>query len=308
MSTAETIDDPPPLNDNPIPADPTSETKIRAPEASAAVEVSLGEAAFQRIAHLAALVEERDLSRINVDIQAVVMIAVGALPRIKSMRPEAVRQLPLHDLTLLDAFEDIVVALGAADSEMRASPKGRRVAKDAAKALRVKRTQLHDVAWGLYRCGLLDQQPPKSLGKLPGYRRLVSDIGLLVQLLRRNWDNLIGKVPVTLHDLVQIDREVLAFTQALSLDGRSVKPRDLVIRRRQLYALFRRAVADLRRIANYLYGDDAGSVIPVFANVAKTPSRKRAVNPNDGGVPTSSSESKTSRAHPCRTTASRAAR
>jgi hypothetical protein len=46
----------------------------------------------------------------------------------------------------------------------------------------------------------------------------------------------------------------------------------------------------------------------VFANVAKTPSRKHAVNLNDAGVTASSSESKTSRAHTSRTTASRAAR
>lgn len=241
---------------------------------------SLCEAACRRIAHLADRVGERDLPRVNVDIQAIVARALRALPRIKSMRAEAVRQLPLHDLTLFDAFEDIVLALGCTDTEVRASPKGHRATTTAARALQLKRAQLQDVALGLARFGLLDEAP-RSPRKLAGYRRLVADLSHLVPLLRRNWDKVAGKVPFTLDDLDEVDREVIALTRTLVVDERRVAPsRNVISRRRQIYALFRDAVADLRRIATYLYGDKgANAIIPAFANVANPAARKRKSTP-----------------------------
>lgn len=232
------------------------------------IEPWLGEAAFQRVASLVDTIVEEEVPRINVDLTAVVVSARGALPKIKELRPEILKQLPHYELTLFDAFEDIVAALGYVDSALRASSEDRKEVTAQAEALDAKRTQLHETAVALSRFGLVDEKPLQSIKRELGYKPLISDVATLVQLLRQNWSKIEGKLPFTLKELNAIDREAVSLSTALGFKERNPEmPRETARRRRQVYGLFRQAVAHIRRAVTYLYGEEeVNEIVPTFAN------------------------------------------
>jgi hypothetical protein len=234
------------------------------------IEPWVGEAALRRTMPLVLTIanNEDDLPRINVDITTVVVSARGALPRIMALRPELIRQTPLYDFTLFDAFEDTITALGHTDSAVRAASKDREEITAQAEALDVKRIQLLETAVALSGFGLVDEKPLETIRKETGYRPLVSDVSTLVQLLRQNWPKIEGKVPYTLKALNAIDHEVLILSAALGLKERNREaPQEVALLRRQVYAVFRKSVASIRRAVTFLVGEDeVNNIVPTFAN------------------------------------------
>jgi hypothetical protein len=234
------------------------------------IEPWVGDAAVRRTMPLVftILQHDNDLPRINVDVTSVVVSARGALPQIMALRSEIIRQMPLYDLTLFDAFEDTITALGHTDAAVRAASKDREEITAKAEALDLKRIQLLETAVALSRFGLVDETPLETIRKETGYRPLVSDVGTLVQLLRQNWTKIEGKVPYTLKDLNAIDHEVLTLSTALGLKERNPEaPQEVALLRRQVYAVFRKSVASIRRAVTFLVGEDeVNNIVPTFAN------------------------------------------
>jgi hypothetical protein len=247
--------------------------------------VSPGFAAYRRIAKLAEAVREDDLLRINVELNVVSTTALGALPRIKALRPECVRRLPQHDMTLFDAFEDIVLSLDYTDAAVRASVDQKRQLSVQADALDAVRTQLHNFSTGMAGYGLLPTEPLADIKKEFGYKPMLRDISTLVELLTKNWAKVGGKAPFDLDQLAKISQDVLALRTAIGLKEQSPDgPRDELMRRRRVFTLFRLAIADIRKIAIYLHGEDAvGDIVPAFFNAPAKTSAKGAGSGSGSG-------------------------
>jgi hypothetical protein len=236
------------------------------------IEPTVGEAALARIAHLLeTTVDEDALPRINTSVRSAGITALGACPRIIAMRADAVRRIPTHDLVYLDFFEDILLALLHTDTAVLMSTEEKKELTMQAEVLYGKRDQYSSLAHGFVRFGLMDPQPLAIVGKEGGYKALARDISILVAAFRHNWAKVGKGVPFTLQDLAQLDREATELNVAIGLKEQSPEaPREVNLLRRRVYALFRKAVEDLRRLAIYLYGEDAvDDIIPGFSNFSK---------------------------------------
>jgi hypothetical protein len=250
----------------PVGVDPAEVT-----ETDLEVPLPVGEGACRRIKPLADAIPEEELPRINANLNVMTITAWGAMPRIKAMRPLIVTNMPKHDLTLFDAFEDIVLALSYTDAVVRASTEDRRELKAQAETVEEYRRVLFDVGTGLARVKLIDGKPLTQINKEAGYKPLVRDMVTLVQLFRQNWMKIGGKVPLTLLDLDKFDRDAIALGTAIGLKEQSPEgPREVSLQRQRVYTLFRRAIVDIRKAAIYLYGEHGvDQVVPPFANVSK---------------------------------------
>ncbi len=211
------------------------------------------------------------LPRLNTSVRSAAITGLGALQRILAIRPDAVTTAPNHDLIYLDAFEDVLLALLHTDTAVQMSSEDRKALAARAEPLFAKRDQYVGLAQGLARFGQMDARQLEAIGKEPGYKALGRDLSILVAAFRQNW-NKVGKgMPFTLQDLAQLDRDATALNVAIGEKEQNPDaPREVTLMRRRVFTLFRLAVADIRRLAIYLYGEDAvDEIIPSFSNFAK---------------------------------------
>jgi len=109
------------------------------------VFITLGAAAYARIAHLANAIPEAELQRVNADLNALSVTGIGAWPKIKSARADVLRKNPTHDMTLFDAFEDIVISLGHVEAQVDATEEENRVLAGLADAIKLQLNDLKDL-------------------------------------------------------------------------------------------------------------------------------------------------------------------
>jgi hypothetical protein len=238
-----------------------------------AVEPDMGEAAVARLQPLLdAIGDDEVVPRLNTSARNVAITALGAQPRILAMRPDAVRMLPNHDLIYIDCFEDLLLALLHSDTAVQMSAEDRKELAEKAVGFYAKRDQFGGLAHGFARFGQIDPAQIEVVGKEPGYRALARDLSILAKVFRQNWSKFGSGLPFTLQEVAQLDRDSLVLNALIGAKEQTTEaPREVNVLRRRIYTLFRMAIADLRRLAIYLYGEDAvDSIIPGFSNFAKS--------------------------------------
>lgn len=138
-----------------------------------------GDEAFARCLPEMLALDAKQVQRLNLDVPAVVVKALGVLPRIRSLRPEFERVYREFDWGLLDRLEDYAYALLRADAKFRITSMPRNDPAglvDEGKALRAvllacleacaKRSFVNPARW-------------RHLQKTNGFMSLANDLGIL---------------------------------------------------------------------------------------------------------------------------------
>ncbi len=242
--------------------------------------LTIGGAALARIYKLAEVIPEDELDRVNVDLTAASVTGLGAWPKIKAARADVVRKLPHHDMTYYDAFEDICVAMGHVQSRVVATEEESRELMGQADNIKETVNVVKNFLVGHAGFGTVNMLPLKKIGSEFGYRALLEDAGVVLELLTENWQTLGPNAPFSEERLHAFDREIEDFRVAVGIKEQDPEgPRAELLLRRRLHTLFRRAVSDIRVALMYTYGEDkVGEYVPGFSNATGKP-REAAPKP-----------------------------
>lgn len=245
---------------------------LRALSAGVDVERTDGEAALDRIEPLLEAIDEEDvIPRVNVSVRNTAIAALGVLPRILAMRPDAVRHAPHHSLLYLDSLEDILLAMLQADTALQMTAEDKKELALRAEPLFAKRDEYASLAYGFAKFRTIDMSQLEVVGKEGGYKALARDLEILVAAFRQAWPKIGSGLPFTQQELAQLSRDATALNVAIGAKEQNpTLPKEANVLRRRVLTLFRLAEADLRRLAIALYGEDAvDSIFPTFSNSPK---------------------------------------
>lgn len=246
-----------------------------------------GEEAYLSIAHLADAYEESELLRVTTDLEATSITALSAVPKIKSARAEVQRKLPHHDMTYFDNFEAIAWALAYVNAQVDATEEENRALTAQADSLKAKINARKNFLVGHAGAAGINTAALRKIGTEFGYKALLSDAGIVSELLLQHWDTLASKLPADAPSPQQFDEEVVAFRTALAIRERDPDgPRQELTRRRRVNTLFRNAVANIREAIIYTFGENAvGEYVPGFSNASgRSRGSKNDDRPSDPDV------------------------
>ena len=259
---------------------------------------TLGAAAYERISRLADAIAEDDLQRVNTDLTAMSVTALGAWPKIKSARADILRKAPTHDMTLFDAFEDICLSLGHVEAQVNATEEENRVLTGQWDAIKAEVSNVKAFLVGVAKYGDINVVPLRKVGTEFGYRATLDDAATVIEMLVQNWPKFGDKPPFSAERLQEFDREVAAFRVAVGLKEQNPEgPRLELMRRRRVYTLFRLAVANIREVLIYVYGESrVGEFVPSFSNATGKPRSSKDEPATPADQPTDSAEANLSAA------------
>ncbi|HEU4405439.1 MAG TPA: hypothetical protein VFS43_09135 [Polyangiaceae bacterium] len=226
--------------------------------------------------------------RINVNVPAAAILALGALPKIMALRDTMLAKLVDPPLEALDKLADY--ALAAAQAHARVSPRGEgetrvRTLLNEAGPLR-ERMLLN--AESLANFGLLDATRVASIRRGAGHVDTAQDLLALSAVFGEAWPTLASKTPLTAADVARAAQlgelllEALGHRQS-GADG-SADPDAAEERLAKAYELFFRAYDECRRAVIYLrwHEGDADQIAPSLMR-----SRRRRRRSPDGSEPDS---------------------
>jgi hypothetical protein len=151
-------------------------------------------------------IDARDLIPINIDIPNVIVLILGALPRILALRDQVAAKLPFFDIANFDRLEDSVLALGHAHTLFLAerSPANELPALKA-RAMNMRRTLRVDLSL-LATHGYL---PSNALARIKNTTRpheVAWDLFALSEIARANWKLIAGKTAIQLSSVEAAER------------------------------------------------------------------------------------------------------
>lgn len=213
-----------------------------------------------------------DLLQVNVDPEAAVLLVVGVLPRIRSLRDQIIDQLPRFDISRVDKLEALVKAFGHAHAlHLAANAPSKTVSELATRAGELC-DSLEADASVLARRGLLDAaQFARLTVKQPGkraFKTLVFQLIGLVELFRTGWASAKDNTPVTEDELAEGERLAAQLGDAIGLrtvgNEEDNDSSEAAVQRRRFYTLFYTAYDRVRAAVAYLRWDhdDADEYAP----------------------------------------------
>lgn len=210
-------------------------------------------------------VPRAEVRQISIDVDKAVATVLGALPRLRKLRPQIVALLPTLDLTLFDKMEDYAAALNAAHGAYQATTRSttelRELAQEATQLLHILLAE----ATTLVKRGVLSPNVIRRLERPVGYKNVAQSLNRLAGGLQRQWPEIASKSSLT---EAELQRAQSLQWRLLRLVGESEnrKPRtdaanDL---RRRAFSCFVRAWNDIRRAVSHLRWEagDANDVAP----------------------------------------------
>jgi hypothetical protein len=241
-------------------------------------------AAFQALLPEILAVTEESIPPILIDLPTAVTTVLGALPRIRALRPEIVKTLRKFDFDQFDRLERYTLALSHAHARHRAAhgPK-LSLSSMAGELIGIRDTLLSD-ARSLAAHRLINAERLAGCRATPGYRALAYDVLLLVQVLKDAWNSVHDRTPATMAELHRAAVTAERFLSAVGLrDQAPPTVAEATVLRRKAFALFMRAYAKARAVVQYLRADvgDADEIAPsLYSGRAR---RKKAITvPTDG--------------------------
>lgn len=223
------------------------------------------ERAFERLRAEIEGVPDDELISISIDVMAAITTLIGALPELRALRPELDRHLRTFDFERFDRLEDYALALSHANTRYRSAsaPKGDIV--KMADELTAIRDRFLANALSLAAHGLLDPTRLEECKTANGYRPLVGDVFILVNVFKDNWNALEGKTPITLTALQSAGHLALELLAAVGeREQAPVLVGEATLTRLRAFTLFSRVYEDVRRAVQYVRGKagDADAIMP----------------------------------------------
>jgi hypothetical protein len=211
--------------------------------------------AYDATAKDRAAIEASEVLIVNLDIQQAITTVLGALPRIKVLRPEIVA-LPQFEVGPFDAIEAYARALAYAQTVYLAAS----TTQEALPALVERAVGIRDLlvsdATALARRGLLDSKRLADLKGGAGYLNVASDLGVLVRMLRERWSEVATKSAIQVAELDEAEQIfehiTLAVAERTQQSTRAVAASD---DRQRAFTLLIKAYDQARRAVTYLRWD-----------------------------------------------------
>ena len=210
-------------------------------------------------------VPDEDLVTINIDVPTAVTTALGAVPQIRTLRPQIATDIPTFDLVRFDKLELYTLALGHAHTLHLAASSPPESLSEFSEAGTETRELLLSDATALAARGFIDGEKLKTLRGPHGYRNLAFDLFTIAALMRDNWARIVGKTAVQPEELDQA--EMLADRLITAVAAKEQAP--MVVAesadiRERAFSLFVTAYDDARRAVSYLrwHQDDVDEVAP----------------------------------------------
>lgn len=202
-----------------------------------------------------------DLVTVYVEVPRAVSAVLGALPHLRELREEIVRDLPNHPIDLLDELEDYVLAAWYADL-LYSTPATELDLKKLTEEAAGLRESLLVAAEALAHRNLLDKQRVADIRKGKGHADLASDLVSLNELFRSGWDKVRAKTAVEDEELnraADLGMRLLAALASKPGKGASApKLTDAADRRARAISLVAKAYEECRRAVAYLRWHDGG--------------------------------------------------
>jgi hypothetical protein len=196
-------------------------------------------------------ITEAELAPVNVDILISVTTVLGAIPKLRQLRPQ-LAELKDFDLERFDRLESYARALGHTHSLLLRGAPSPEIAKLAEDAAELRETLLTDAA-ALARRDLLDKESLSGLKGAVGYRNLAFDLAALSNLLRQAWTKIEGKSAIQASEL---NRARALGDQLLTAVGlrqhEAPEQSDAGLNRQRAFTVFVRAYNQIRRAVTYL--------------------------------------------------------
>lgn len=189
------------------------QTSAAVASAAAATAQAIGETAFDQLLPTYQAIPLEQLLVINVDIPTAVTTVLGALRTLRGMSAEIQKVVPEVDLAAINLLETYAYALSWAHGRVLSEGEG----TNALLALVTEGTALRDTLMSdvnaLAKRGLIDGSRLQETQGPVGYRNLSTDLTILSNILRDNWETIQGKSAV---EFEEIDR-ALRLSEAILL-------------------------------------------------------------------------------------------
>ena len=220
---------------------------------------------YDRVKGDVAAVPADELVPLNLDVQTIVRLILGALPEMRALRDRMVKELPAFDVATFDKLEDYVQALKFAQSGFQIATQP----PDDLQALVEQGGKLHDRLLAdvkaLSAYGLFDGTVIDSLKGGNGFNSLAEDLEMLSRAMTGGWDKIQGKALTPLEDVQAASRVSLRLTRVAGL--RDQGPARLAAAtelRLRTYTLVVRTYQEARSAIRYLRRreEDVKSIAP----------------------------------------------
>jgi hypothetical protein len=193
-----------------------------------------------------------ELVTINIDVPTAVTSALGAWPKISTLRSELATRLPDFDIALLDKLQAYARATAHTHALYMAASSPAGLQELGEKVAKLREVLCSDAA-ALSKRGLLDGQRLKELKGPPGYKNMAFDLLTLTAMFSEKWSTLEGKMPLQAKELREA--ETLA-DDLISAVGRreraSTQATAASDRRQRAFTLLTSAYDQARRAITYL--------------------------------------------------------
>lgn len=204
-----------------------------------------------------------DVTPIRYDIMTIVVAALGALPRVRPLRPLAAARFGEEAAGCIDRLETDARACTLAQARHLTTLHGTDVEEMAGRLQRVRSILLPEVR-ALVGARLLSPSVTAELAGGTSYKGLCLDVLQLVSALRSEWAAVSGRTGVTGAELDQAEALASAFSTVLgeSEVGSFASPTAEL--RRRAYSRFVRTYGQVRRLVTFFRWEagDADEVLP----------------------------------------------
>lgn len=244
------------------PAPPTSDEPAAPPSESDGYE------AFRRIEPEIAALPEIEVRRVTGEIPRCVAIALGAMPALRVLRVDIVRELPNHPIDQLDKLPEY--ALASYYTHFMATPAGRTIAglQSLLAEAAPLRERLLVGAGALAHVGVFDAEKIAEIRSGSGHLDTANDLVALSLVFRVAWPMVHDKTPVTQAECERADRLGRELVTAVGARMQpSAEPGSIdrhADHRARAFTLFTRAYESCRQAVSYLRWNrgDADLLVP----------------------------------------------
>ncbi|MET0591783.1 MAG: hypothetical protein ABW133_03730 [Polyangiaceae bacterium] len=229
--------------------------------------------AYEKVLDEMKAVPHSDYVSINTDVPTAVITVLGALPKIKALRPRVVADLPNLDIARFDKFETYAMALGHAHARyMVASHPVEALEAMSEEASALRELMVADANTLALRA-LIDRDALKQLKGNRGYSNVAFDLLALAQIFRDKWPVVQGKCALQLDEINRA--QSLGTRIARALGEREQAPTKVVEAaemRQRAYTLFIRAYEHAQRALRFLRWEeeDWETILPSIYNASRS--------------------------------------
>lgn len=194
-----------------------------------------------------------DLPRIALDIHQAVVTVVGSMPEVRSLAGRVAAELPTVDPRVFEHAERAALALSYAHTQHLVASVPVVPVAELTEELKRRVEVLSADARALAKRGVIDRERLSAVPGTNGAKKTVETALMVVELVRRNWEAVVGRSAITQAELDAT--EVLADRLLVAMGAQEQGPTgvaETAVIRAKAYAVFLRAWDEVRRVVTFL--------------------------------------------------------